>query len=206
PKSQEKLLDSLDEAICELTHSLSLLEPADEDDDPMMHRLIASFIRTKIGKDDDLFEIVASAVEEEMARVTDECDTSSYNELEKIAPHADFLLSSGSIGAGRKIGILNYLLLHYRRSARYRTSERYGRRALILSEENYDPGHPSIAISQSNLALVLQDLGDLEEARDLSYLAYRAYLEKFGPDHPGTITIKNNWEYIKRELQLRSEK
>jgi hypothetical protein len=33
-------------------------------------------------------------------------------------------------------------------------------------------GHPSIAISQSNLVLVLKDLGDVEEARDLLEKAY----------------------------------
>ena len=59
-----------------------------------------------------------------------------------------------------------------------------------------EPGHPSIAISQSNLAMVLQDLGQLEEARDLLRKAYRAYLGRFGPDHPGTQTVRQNLESL----------
>jgi len=42
--------------------------------------------------------------------------------------------------------------------------------------------------------LVLQDLGQLEEARDLLRKAYRAYLSRFGPDHSGTQTIRRNLE------------
>jgi hypothetical protein len=41
-------------------------------------------------------------------------------------------------------------------------------------------GHPSIAISQSNVALVLKDLGELEEARDLAKKAP-------GAGHPSRV-------------------
>ena len=36
-----------------------------------------------------------------------------------------------------------------------------------MAEKTFEPGHCSIAIRQSNLAVVLQDLGQLEEAGDL---------------------------------------
>jgi hypothetical protein len=46
------------------------------------------------------------------------------------------------------------------------------------------------------LALVLNDLGQLEEARDLLRQAYQNYLSRFGPDHPVTQTIRQNLEAI----------
>jgi hypothetical protein len=48
------------------------------------------------------------------------------------------------------------------------------RKALASDEKTFAPGHPSIAIRQSNLATVLQDLGELEEAHDLLRKANRA--------------------------------
>jgi hypothetical protein len=61
-------------------------------------------------------------------------------------------------------------------------------------EKNFEPGHPVIAIRQSALALVLQDLGEIEEARDLAGQAYRSFLNRFGPEHPYTKTAKRYWE------------
>jgi hypothetical protein len=67
---------------------------------------------------------------------------------------------------------------------------------LKINETQFEPGHPSIARSQSNLALVLQDLGDLEAARDLINSAYNSFLEKFGEKHPYTVITKGNLESI----------
>jgi hypothetical protein len=53
-------------------------------------------------------------------------------------------------------------------------------------------GHPSIAISQSNLALVLKELGELEEARDLAKKAYATTLCRLGSDHPLTRKFRAN--------------
>ena len=60
------------------------------------------------------------------------------------------------------------------------------RKALASDEKSFEPGHPSIARSQSNLALVLKDLGELEEARELLWKAYSASLERYGADNPAT--------------------
>jgi hypothetical protein len=52
------------------------------------------------------------------------------------------------------------------------------RRALASDEKTFEPGHRSIATRQSNLALVLQDLGQLEEARDLLRKARATFFKK----------------------------
>jgi len=56
--------------------------------------------------------------------------------------------------------------------------------------------YPTIALYQSNLASVLQNLGEIEEAKDLLKEAYDTYLNKFGPEHLKTKTGKNNLESL----------
>ena len=194
-QSENILEDPLDDAISELANKLSLVE-LDKKNDPWMHRLIVGFVNTTIGENGDLRNKVVNAVEEEMARVTDETDSLSYNQLEKIIPPAEMLLSSESIDTEQAIDIFNYLLQHNSKWGRYRIAEKHGRNSLDLSEKAYAPGHRTIATSQSNMALVLEDLGELEEARDLAQKAYRTFLNKFGPGHPNTIIAKRNWESI----------
>jgi len=178
-ESDSCLDDPLDDAISELKR-LSLIE-LDQDNDPFMHRLISGFIQSTFS-DADLFEKVVSAVDTEMARTHN--DTAAYQELEKIVPHAVVLCSSELMGYAQKINIFNSLSGHHRKWGRYQLSKHYGRMALDLSESNYEPGHSEIAISQSNLALVLRDLGQLEEARDLLRMALSSDQKNFEPGHP----------------------
>jgi hypothetical protein len=67
---------------------------------------------------------------------------------------------------------------------------------LASAEQSFAPSHPSIARRQSNLAGVLQDLGQLEEARDLLRKAYSTLVERFGPDHPHTRTVKGSLDSL----------
>lgn len=192
------LEDPLDEAISELASKFSLVE-LDKENDPWMHRLIASFVKSTIDENNGWQDKVVRAVTDEMARVIDDKDTLSYYQLEKIIPHAEISLSSESMGTEQAIKILGYLCWHNSKWGRYRIAEKYGREALDLAERYYEPGHPSIATSQSNLALVLQDLGELEEARDLLRQAYNTFLNKFGPQHPHTKIVKKTGKLCKKK-------
>ena len=193
--SENVLEDPIDEAISELADKLSMVE-LDEESDPWMHRLISGFVKTITGETNNLHEKVFQAVGSEMARVRDEKDTQAYNELEKIVPHTEIILSYESMGTEQAMNLLGNLQLHNSNWARYRVAEGYGRKSLDLCKKSFEPGNPSIAISQSNLATVLKALGELEEARDLFKQAYDAFLNKFGPQHPNTKTTKSNWEGI----------
>ena len=64
----------------------------------------------------------------------------------------------------------------------------------------FEPGHPSIAGSQSNLAQVLKDLGQLEEARDLLRKALASAEKKFEPGHPSIATIQSNLAAVLKDL------
>ena len=100
--SDNRLEDPLHEAIRELVYELALLD-LDEDNDPRMHRLISAFIRGTIGENDELFENVVNNVEKEMSRAKDESDLQAYQQLEKIAPHAEFILSFKNINIEQNI-------------------------------------------------------------------------------------------------------
>jgi hypothetical protein len=70
------------------------------------------------------------------------------------------------------------------------------RAALAADERTFEPGHPSIATSQSNLAMVLRDLGELPEARDLLCVAHESLRARFGDEHPKTKLVRGNLDTI----------
>ena len=185
----DPLEDPLNEAISELDN-LSLLN-LDEESDPFMHRLIAGFVRMSIQKDEESFQSIVEAVLAEMSRVTDDKDTAAYRELDKILPHADILLGSEFTEAPQKADMANYLRWHYKKKGVYRLSETYGKLALEIAEKHYEPGHKKIAEIQSNLALVLSDLGKYEAAELLMREALESDLKSFGKGHP-TVAIRQS--------------
>jgi tetratricopeptide (TPR) repeat protein len=98
------------------------------------------------------------------------------------------------------IDISNYLLWHYRKWGKYRLAEKYGLHSLDLAKRNFEPGHPTIARSQSNLALVLQDLGELKDARDLLRHALAADQNNFEPGHPTIAIRQSNLAMVLKDL------
>lgn len=59
--------------------------------------------------------------------------------------------------------------------------------------------------TQSNLATVLQDLGDLEGAKSLLVPAYEALKNLLGENHRHTVTIKNNLQVVLNEIQEQND-
>ncbi|NQE06192.1 hypothetical protein C5S32_10015, partial [ANME-1 cluster archaeon GoMg1] len=200
--SENILEDPLDDAISELANNLSLVE-LDKDNDPWVHRLIAAFVSTTTtaaGENGLLHDKVVNAVKEEMARVKDEKDSQSYYQLEKILPHAGILAYSEFIETGQAIDLLNYLQWHNGKWGRYRVAEKHGRKALELSEKAYEPGHPTIAKRQSNMAAVLKYLGELKEARELLRKALESAQKSFEPGHPTIAISQSNLALVLRDL------
>ena len=58
-------------------------------------------------------------------------------------------------------------------------------------------GAPEDAKYCYNYGTVLQDLGELQEARDLLKKSYESFYKTFGPGHPNTKIVKNNLESLK---------
>ncbi|NIM11068.1 MAG: tetratricopeptide repeat protein [Candidatus Aminicenantes bacterium] len=196
--SDSMLEDPLAYAISELNTKLSLVE-LDEENDPRIHRLIAAFVQTFIDEDDPLHRDIIAVGRDEMRRTSDDRDTPSLQELEKVLPHADFLLSSKHIKPEQTLDIANCMGWHHMRWGRYRLAEEYRRRSLGVAENNYK-GEPVVATCQSNLSLVLLALGELEEARDLLRSALEADQKTFEPGHPTIVTSQSNLAMALQDL------
>jgi len=184
------LEDPLDEAVSEL-ENLSLIN-LDEESEPFMHRLISGFVRMTDQKDDETSQSVVKAVLAEMERVTDDKDTDAYRELDKIVPHADVLTASELTTPEQAADLSNYLLWHYMKKGVYGLSETYGRQALKIAENHYESGHKKIATIQSNLALVLKNLGKYEAAEILLREVLESELKIYEPGHPQIAIYQSN--------------
>jgi tetratricopeptide (TPR) repeat protein len=68
-------------------------------------------------------------------------------------------------------------------------------------EKNFGEEHPTTAVRYSNLATVLQDLGDYEGAKKLLEKAYKVYFTQLGDLHPSTKIIKSNLDSVKRRIK-----
>ncbi|MFW6242475.1 MAG: tetratricopeptide repeat protein, partial [Thermodesulfobacteriota bacterium] len=198
-ESEDLLEDPVEAAAAELAVKLSLAN-LDEDADPVVHRLVAGFAREVEEADPDLTDRVARAVEEEMERASDDMDTAALRELGKMVPHAEHLLDAADVGDERAAEISNWLRWHYRNAGQYRNAERAGRLSLEWAERLHEPGHPEIAGRQSNLALVLQDLGELASARELLEQALHFFEESLPLGHPSIARCQSNLAFVLKDL------
>jgi Tfp pilus assembly protein PilF len=57
-------------------------------------------------------------------------------------------------------------------------------------EKNFGPDHPTVAVSQSNLATVYLEKGDYQGARELFEKALRVCRDRLGEDHPNTKVVE----------------
>jgi tetratricopeptide (TPR) repeat protein len=188
--SDSVLNDPVDDGIAALTR-LSLVE-LDEDHDPQMHRLLRSFIQSQIQEnEDELKTLMSESVEEELSRAQLVADAASINELEKVLPHGQAMLNMENADPENNILIASSMQSHQKARGRYQDAKKMGYVALDLSLRSFEPGHPSIAIGQSNLATVLQSLGDFKGAKSLHAEALESAQLNFKPSHP-TIAISQS--------------
>jgi tetratricopeptide (TPR) repeat protein len=185
--------DPLARALDELSR-LSLVE-LDTSANPIAHRLILAFTRHRnVADSASPVDQCLAAIQERMGQASLTPDAGTIRELNLLAPHAESLLEGSLIRPEDFSELAGRLGTHYLALGRSSHARRVLTEALASAEKTFEPGHPSIARTQSNLALVLKDLGQLEEARELLRKAHRAYLSRFGPDHPHTQTIQRNLE------------
>ncbi|MCP4751501.1 MAG: tetratricopeptide repeat protein, partial [Proteobacteria bacterium] len=197
--SENSVEDPLDDAISELAQKLSLAE-LDDEHDPSLHRLIAAFVKTTVKKEEIQLDYVVKTVADEMARASDEKDILAYRELAKVMPHAEHLVTYEKIEPEFASKMAGYIGWHFKNIGYYRTAEKWNRKALDISETHFEPGSPGIAVCQSNLAQVLQDLGELEEARDMLRISLESIQKSFEPEHPSIARSQSNLARVLGDL------
>ena len=192
---QGGMRDPLARALSELVR-LSLVE-LDTNGNPIAHRLILAFVRHRNTTDDaSPFDACREAIQTQMSRSVEDPDADTLRELQLLAPYAEYLLGGGRLPPEEAADLLSRMGTHHQTSGRFVSARDALTAALRISEKAFEPGHPSIARRQSNLALVLKELGRSEEARDLLGKAYAASLKRLGPDHPSTRTFKRNLKVL----------
>jgi tetratricopeptide (TPR) repeat protein len=189
--------DRLAKAIADLW-DLSLVDRS-ETGDPAAHRLILGFVR-HLPESGSLRLQTIAAVEKEMDRAFDDQDTASFQELEAVLPHAERLVAREDLAAESAIEIATDLGRHHQAWGRYLLAKSFLRDALSRSERTYAPGHPPVARIQSNLATVLWNLGELEQARDLAREALASAEARYAPGHPSVARIQSNLAAVLADL------
>jgi tetratricopeptide (TPR) repeat protein len=89
-----------------------------------------------------------------------------------------------------------YLWVH----ARLADAKMLQERALAIDEATYGPDHPTLANRLNNLAAILRDPGQPEEARPLQERALAIDEVAYGPNHPNVATDLNNLAAILQDL------
>ncbi len=165
--SRNSLDDPLDESISELVQKLSLVE-LDDEHDPSLHRLIYAFVKTVVKREEVSLNDLARALVKEMARAADDHDTRSYRDLKKNTPHAEYLVTSENIELGFAMRLADNIGQHFFNLGYYRPAEKWKRKALDMAKNYYKPGASKIATFKAKLASVLKNMGELDEARELT--------------------------------------
>ncbi len=88
----------------------------------------------------------------------------------------------------------------------YRGLGNYKRARILLEDAVQKTGgknHPALAYVYHNLAWVYRDTKKRTKARDMYHKAYLVLLETLGKEHPNTISVKKDLEFITEQLQKR---
>jgi tetratricopeptide (TPR) repeat protein len=161
-----------------------------------VHRLVQVVARDRLTTEEQ-----KTYSEAAVQAVNDIFPSEGYGDIE-VWPQCALLRSHGNVviehaiamevGLEPTADLLNSIALYLLGRASYSNAEQLFRCALEIYETQFEPGHPSIATSQSNLALALQDLGKYSEAKPLFHRALEIRETQLGADHPSVAQSLNN--------------
>ena len=164
----------------------------------VLHRLLATFVRSAAGDAETHRGEVEAAVVAEAKRL----NAAGYPapllawqpQLRFVADHA------AEAGSRHAAVLLNELGFHLRMVADFAGAKAAYERAHRIDEASFGPFHPNVAIYLSNLGLVLQDLGDLARARAAFERALPIFEKQLEPEHPNVATLVSNLGSVLQKL------
>lgn len=118
-------------------------------------------------------------------------------EIEPVKVSAHLWLEKG---LSKGSDIANWIHSALKSLGNYQEAKKLLIQALASAEKNYELGHPTIAMYQSNLAGVLHYLGELQEAKKLQIQALASAEKNFKPGHPSIASEKSNLALIQISL------
>ena len=119
----------------------------------------------------------------------------SWPRCATLTPHLVAICKSETADAAdsaQRADLLGRAGGYFHGRAAYSAARPLFERALAIREKALGPEHPDTATSLNNLAVLLQDQGDLAAARPLFERALAIREKALGPEHPDTATSLNN--------------
>ena len=162
-----------------------------------VHRLVQAVARARANAN----ATAQHAVERLIARLATIYPGDGYDNpasWPRCAPLTPHLLAScgtemaDATASSECADLLNRAGSYFHGRAAYSEARPLYERALAIREKVLGPEHPDTAMSLNNLAVLLQDQGDLAGARPLFERALAIREKVLGPEHPDTATSLNN--------------
>ncbi len=198
-KEPAGLKDELGDSLSELAR-LSLVE-LDRNNNPSMHRLTHAFVRYRNEADHaSPFDRAATVLLKEFGVSFSMPGPDILRELDLLVPHAEMLIAGNRLSSTQSMDLLGWIGEHHRTLGRFVIARKFAERALEAAEEVFEPGHAEIAARQSNLANVLHNLGQLQEACDLQRSAVASAEKVLAPGHMEITRKQSNLAITLRDL------
>ncbi len=168
---------------------------------PVLHRLLAAFVRREAEGSGKAGESAQAAVERTLLTEARRLNNAGFPApLLAWQPHLRHVTDAalgredgpGGEGAERAAGLCNTLGYHLDMIGDYSGARPYYERALAIRERALGPDHPDTATSLNNLGALLNSMGDLAGARPYYERALAIRERALGPDHPDTARSLNN--------------
>jgi len=197
--AEQGLNDPLAKDIADLTR-LSLVE-LDDARNPVAHRLILAFVRHRNAKDcASPAPRCAEVLKDKFSIHFKNPDAATMRDLEWLLPHAEATLTKAILIPELAILLASGVAAHHIALGRYQLAKSFSMLALDIAQRSYASGHSSIATSQSNLAMVLKNLGELDEAQYLLRQALHSDERSYVAGHPSIAIGQSNLALVLQDL------
>jgi tetratricopeptide (TPR) repeat protein len=161
-----------------------------------IHRLVQEAVRLRIPKQHSKqwAEIALNLLNDNIPNEPPPQDVRSWPLWEKLNAHVAVLVKhADNHEIVEPTARLIYALAGYMYAqTRFGEAENLYRRALEITEASLGSKHSKVAMSLSNLAMLLKDTNRMKEAEPLMWRALEISESVFGPEHPEVSTCLNN--------------
>lgn len=169
---------------------------------PVLHRLLAAFVRDATGDDAVTAAEAQDAVEQVVLAQAHRLNEAGYPAaLLAWQPHLRFVTDAAQAREDERAAVLcNELGYHLKMTGDYPGARFYLERTLAIREATLGSNHPDTALSLNNFGWALQSLGDLVGARPYLERALAIREATLGHEHPDTATSLNNLGYLLQSM------
>jgi tetratricopeptide (TPR) repeat protein len=168
-----------------------------------VHRVVQEVVRERLGSDQDRARWLAAACDVVNEAFPFDSDEPVFRPAsEALIPHARVIREHvrNVASPASLVRVLGQAGIYLRARGLYGDAHDLLELALESGLHRLGPDHPEVATSRSNLANILDDLGEHTEARTQIEMALESDLRQLGPNHPQVAVRRSNLAGILRDL------